>query len=45
MGVTGVASEQLAEVQLMLGEGPCHDVLASAGPVLAGVLHTPTGDR
>ena len=38
MCVTGPVSEQLAEVQLMLGEGPCHDVLASAGPVLAGDL-------
>jgi hypothetical protein len=35
MCVTGQASEQLAELQLMLGEGPCHDVLASAAPVLA----------
>ena len=34
----GPVSEQLAELQLMLGEGPCHDVLASAGPVLAGDL-------
>jgi hypothetical protein len=38
MGVTGPVAEQLAELQLMLGEGPCHDVLASAGPVLAGDL-------
>jgi hypothetical protein len=35
MCVTGSVSEQLAELQLMLGEGPCHDVLASAAPVLA----------
>jgi len=35
MCVTGPAGEQLAELQLMLGEGPCHDVLASAAPVLA----------
>ena len=34
----GLVSEQLAELQLMLGEGPCHDVLASAAPVLAGDL-------
>jgi len=33
-----LVSEQLAEVQLMLGEGPCHDVLASAAPVLAADL-------
>jgi ANTAR domain len=38
MGVTDPISEQLAELQLTLGEGPCHDVLASAGPVLAGDL-------
>jgi hypothetical protein len=35
MCVTGPVSEQLAELQLTLGEGPCHDVLASAAPVLA----------
>jgi hypothetical protein len=38
MCVTGPVSEQLAELQLTLGEGPCHDVLASAGPVLVGDL-------
>jgi ANTAR domain len=38
MGVAGPVSEQLAELQLTLGEGPCHDVLASAAPVLAGHL-------
>ncbi|HEX5300663.1 MAG TPA: GAF and ANTAR domain-containing protein, partial [Streptosporangiaceae bacterium] len=38
MCVTDPVCEQLAEVQLMLGEGPCHDVLASAAPVLAGDL-------
>jgi len=38
MCVTDLVGEQLAEVQLTLGEGPCHDVLASAGPVLAGDL-------
>jgi len=36
--VTDLVSEQLAEVQLMLGEGPCHDVLATAAPVLAADL-------
>ncbi|HLK74196.1 MAG TPA: GAF and ANTAR domain-containing protein [Streptosporangiaceae bacterium] len=36
--VTSLISEQLAELQLMLGEGPCHDVLASAAPVLAADL-------
>jgi hypothetical protein len=38
MCVTDSVSEQLAELQLMLGEGPCHDVLASAAPVLAADL-------
>lgn len=36
--VTNPAGEQLAELQLMLGEGPCFDVLACAAPVLAGDL-------
>ena len=38
MYVTDHASEQLAELQLMLGEGPCRDVLATAAPVLASDL-------
>ena len=38
MCVTDPVGEQLAELQLMLGEGPCHDVLASAAPVLAADL-------
>jgi hypothetical protein len=38
MCVTDLVGEQLAEVQLMLGEGPCHDVLVSAAPVLASDL-------
>lgn len=38
MSVVGLASEQLAEVQLTLGEGPCQDVLAAAAPVLASDL-------
>jgi hypothetical protein len=38
MCVTDQVSEQLAELQLTLGEGPCHDVLASVGPVLVGDL-------
>ena len=38
MCVTDSVSEQLAELQLTLGEGPCHDVLASAAPVLAADL-------
>jgi hypothetical protein len=36
--VTDPVSEQLAELQLMLGEGPCHDMLATAAPVLAADL-------
>jgi hypothetical protein len=35
MYVTDLVCEELAELQLTLGEGPCHDVLASAAPVLA----------
>src|SRR6202050_4997755 len=38
MYVTDRVGEQLAELQLTLGEGPCHDVLASAAPVLAADL-------
>jgi len=38
MGVTDLVSEQLAEIQLTMGEGPCHDVLTSAAPVLAADL-------
>jgi ANTAR domain/GAF domain len=38
MCATGPVGEQLAELQLMLGEGPCHDVLVSAAPVLAADL-------
>jgi ANTAR domain len=38
MCVTDLAGEQLAELQLTTGEGPCRDVLASAGPVLAADL-------
>jgi hypothetical protein len=45
MCVTGPVGEQLAEVQLMLGEGPCHDVLASAAPVLAADLDDAESSR
>jgi ANTAR domain/GAF domain len=38
MCVTDLVGERLAELQLTLGEGPCHDVLASAAPVLAADL-------
>jgi hypothetical protein len=38
MRVTDDVSEQLAELQLTLGEGPCTDASASGGPVLASDL-------
>ena len=43
--VTDLVSEQLAEVQLMLGEGPCRDVLATAAPVLAADLGDEESNR
>jgi ANTAR domain len=46
MCATDPVGEQLAELQLMLGEGPCHDVLVSAAPVLAADLgDTESGRR
>jgi hypothetical protein len=38
MCVTDSMGERLAELQQTLGEGPCHDVLAYATPVLAADL-------
>ena len=38
MQATDDVSEQLAELQLTLGEGPCPDASASGGPVLASDL-------
>jgi GAF domain-containing protein len=38
MCVTGESSEQLAELQITLGEGPCLDVLTSWSPVLISDL-------
>jgi hypothetical protein len=38
MCATDPVGEQLAELQLTLGEGPCHDVLVLAAPVLASDL-------
>src|SRR5581483_10373342 len=38
MSVTDAVSERLAELQLMLGEGPCPDAVADGGPVLASDL-------
>ena len=45
MCVTDAVSEQLAELQLTMGQGPCHDVLASAAPVLASDLGAPESVR
>lgn len=38
MCATNVVSESVAEVQVTLGEGPCHDAMASGVPVLAASL-------
>ncbi|HEV2378127.1 MAG TPA: GAF and ANTAR domain-containing protein [Streptosporangiaceae bacterium] len=38
MQVTDDVSEQLADLQVTLGEGPCPDAAASGGPVLASDL-------
>jgi hypothetical protein len=38
MCVSDPVSERLAELQLTVGEGPCHDVLVTGAPVLAGDL-------
>jgi ANTAR domain len=38
MCVTDVVGEGLAEVQITLGEGPCHDAVVSGVPVLAASL-------
>jgi len=43
MCATDVVSESLAEVQITLGEGPCHDAAVSGAPVLAGNLADGTG--
>jgi hypothetical protein len=45
MCVTNPVGEQLAELQLTLGEGPCHDVLASAAPVLTADLGDESSGR
>jgi hypothetical protein len=45
MVVTDPVCERLAELQLTVGEGPCHDVMASAAPVPAApVLAADLGD-
>ena len=38
MCATSPVCEQLAELQVTVGEGPCHDVLVQAAPVLAADL-------
>jgi hypothetical protein len=45
MCVSDPVSEQLAELQLTLGEGPCHDVLASAAPVLVSDIDDEESSR
>jgi len=46
MQITDVVSDQLAELQLTLGEGPSLEAAASGGPVLASDLGTAeTGHR
>jgi hypothetical protein len=42
---TDVISESLAEVQITLGEGPCHDAVISGAPVLAANLADGTGHQ
>ena len=42
---TDVISESLAEVQITLGEGPCHDAVISGVPVLAANLADGTGHQ
>lgn len=43
MHATDVVSESLAEVQITLGEGPCHDAAVTGIPVLAASLADGTG--
>jgi len=38
MCVTGEVSEQLAELRMTLGEGPCLDAVTSSSPVLVSDL-------
>jgi ANTAR domain len=45
MYVTDSVCEELAELQLTLGEGPCHDVLVAAAPVLAAGLDDAESSR
>jgi hypothetical protein len=45
MCATNLLGESLAEVQITLGEGPCHDAAISGVPVLAGDLADGVGHR
>lgn len=45
MCATDVVSESLAEVQITLGEGPCHDAVVSGAPVLAANLADGAGHQ
>jgi hypothetical protein len=45
MCATDVVGEGLAEVQITLGEGPCHDAAVSGIPVLAADLADGTGHQ
>ena len=45
MCATDMVSESLAEVQVTLGEGPCHDAVTSGVPVLAATLADGTGHQ
>jgi hypothetical protein len=45
MCATDVVSESLAEIQITLGEGPCHDAAVSGAPVLAANLTDGSGHR
>ena len=45
MCVTDVVGESLAEVQITLGEGPCHDAVISGVPVLAASMADGAGHQ
>jgi ANTAR domain/GAF domain len=45
MCATDIVSESLAEAQITLGEGPCHDAALSGAPVLAADLADGAGHR
>lgn len=45
MCATDVVSESLAEIQVTVGEGPCHDAMTSGVPVLAADLADGSGHQ